>query len=227
MPRGLRPCRSGGASSAALRPACACDRAGQIDGRSLAVPRRRVAPAGSAYPPAALAARDPHAPAPSAYARWAVLATTLAPSRDPAVLVRLRQDVRLQHDLRVVGGGHSSRPSGEAAIAPEAAGPQRAHRRRETLVLSAAKDTARDPAAGRAAGSRPEELRAAASGGEQGPNAASSEGQARDLHAVESKAERPGRSSRGETIKSRAVKSTHLRKRPGRDPWAKQESLAQ
>jgi len=38
LPRGLRPCRSGGASSATLRPACACDRAGQSGGRSLAVP---------------------------------------------------------------------------------------------------------------------------------------------------------------------------------------------
>ena len=38
LPSGLRPCRSGGASSAALRPACACDRAGRSGGRSLAVP---------------------------------------------------------------------------------------------------------------------------------------------------------------------------------------------
>jgi hypothetical protein len=37
LPRGLRPSRSGGVSSAALRPACACDRAGQSGGRSLAV----------------------------------------------------------------------------------------------------------------------------------------------------------------------------------------------
>jgi len=85
-------------------------------------------------------------------------------------------DHHLRQNLRVVGGGYSIRPSGEAAIAPEAAGPQRAHRRRETLTLSEAKGTARDPAARRAAGSRPQELRAAASGGEQGPNAASPEG---------------------------------------------------
>src|SRR5664280_2730354 len=73
-------------------------------------------------------------------------------------------DHHLRQNLRVVGGGYSIRPSGEAAIAPEAAGPQRAHRRRETLTLSEAKGTARDPAARRAAGARLEELRAAASG---------------------------------------------------------------
>ncbi len=56
--------------------------------------------------------------------------------------------------------------------------------------------TARDPAARRAAGSRPQELRAAASGGEQGPNAASPEGLTKGLHAVdeEPRPQRPGRS---------------------------------
>ncbi len=41
-PAGCSRGRSGGASSAALRPACACDRAGQISGRSLAVPLPRM-----------------------------------------------------------------------------------------------------------------------------------------------------------------------------------------
>jgi hypothetical protein len=62
------------------------------------------------------------------------------------------------------------RPSGEAAIAPEAVGTRRADRRRETLARSAAEGTARVTVARRAAGSRPEELRAVARGDAQGPN---------------------------------------------------------
>ena len=73
---GLRPSRSGGASSAALRPACACDRAGRPAVGPLAVllPRRdpRSEPS---TPHRGTPARDPHAPAKSAFAPWAVLAT--------------------------------------------------------------------------------------------------------------------------------------------------------
>jgi hypothetical protein len=130
LPRGLRPCRSGGASSAALRPACACDRAGQSGGRSLAVPfatlragvstlrsgrsgtrtlrRHRPPPAGRSWPPPPrLTSRAPSSSGAGALAR--------APQ--PPV-----RTLGLQQDLRVVGGGPSIRPSGEAAIAPEAAG---------------------------------------------------------------------------------------------------------
>ena len=71
-PAGRGRVARGGASSAALGPpARATEQAGAAGGASLSPSLR----SGSAFPPAALAARDPHAPAPSAWARWAGLAT--------------------------------------------------------------------------------------------------------------------------------------------------------
>ena len=74
---------------------------------------------GLGHPPPRLTARAPSSCGGGAIAR--------AP-QPPATTLGLQQD------LRLVGGGYSIRPSGEAAMAPEAAGPQRAHRRRETLA---------------------------------------------------------------------------------------------
>jgi len=75
LPSGPRPSRSVGASSAALRPACACDRAGRPAVGPLAVLLPRRDPRSEASTPhRGTPARDPHAPAKSAFARWAVLA---------------------------------------------------------------------------------------------------------------------------------------------------------
>jgi len=68
---------------------------------------------------------------------------------------------------RHIGRVRKTRPSGEAAISPEAAGTQRTDRRRETRA--AAGRAARVTATRRAAGSRPKESRAAARGDAQGP----------------------------------------------------------
>ncbi len=98
-------------------------------------------------------------------------------------------------------GGLPSAPRVKRLLLRRPRGPQRAPRRRETLALSAAKGTARDPAARRTAGSRPQEPRAAASGGEQGPNTASPEGQTERPHAVEQEpvSPRDERYQRGKT----------------------------
>src|SRR5664280_2223227 len=77
LPSGLRPCRSGGASSAALRPACACDRAGR-PARSGEIGLRPLG--GFGHPPPRLVE---------------ALLVTLG----------LARSLDLQQDLRHVGGG--------------------------------------------------------------------------------------------------------------------------
>jgi hypothetical protein len=75
----------------------------------------------------------------------------------------------------ITGGGSNLRPSGEAAIPPQAAGPQRADPGRGVGDTVSCGHRG-DPGPGRAAGSQPEELRAAARGDAQGPNAATPRG---------------------------------------------------
>jgi hypothetical protein len=94
LPRGLRPCRSGGASSAALRPpARATEQGVPRRGPSLS-PAARCARAGASTPHRGTPARDPHAPAPSASVRWAVFAPTPAPRGSAAGCLRLGKDSR-------------------------------------------------------------------------------------------------------------------------------------
>ena len=86
---------------------------------------------GSAFPPAALAARDPHAPAPSAFARWAVFAHP-PPRLVEALLVTfgLARIVDPQQDLRLVGGGVVDPPVPRVAIGSCARGPRTGEPRR-------------------------------------------------------------------------------------------------
>jgi hypothetical protein len=75
----------------------------------------------------------------------------------------------------VRGGGSSLRPSGGTAIPPEAAGPERASRSGVSLARSHANSEG-SPLRGVPAWSQPKELRAAARGDAQGPNAANPRG---------------------------------------------------
>ena len=185
LPGGLRPCRSGGASSAALRPACACDRAGTSRGGAprCSPPSERPSVGASDTPP-----RDARSgPARSGEIGLRPLGGFGHPPPHFAEALlyffSVTKSLGLSLGFRVVGGGPSIRPSGEAAIAPEAAG------------------------------SRPQELRAAASGGEQGPNAASPEGQRESLHAVDEGSTRP---SDGPQVAGKRRGVRERRERPGR-----------
>jgi hypothetical protein len=103
------------------------------------------------------------------------------------------------------GGGASLRPSGEAAIPSEAAGPERASRGGVSLAQCHANSEGTPPR-GVPARSQPEELRAAGRGGDQGPKAANPRGKQKSLHAARKERasrvpvgqERPLRSGRDE-----------------------------
>ena len=110
------------------------------------------------------------------------------------------------------GGSSQSARRVPAAMPPETAGTQRAHRRRETRAGSAR--TARVTAARRAAGSRSKESRSAASGGEQAPRGRAPAGQ---------------KKTRGAKQKPHAVKRKGLAAHPlgKRKPAEQQKSLTQ
>ncbi len=132
LPRGLRPCRSGGASSAALRPACACDRAGRSGGRSLAVPfaslragvsTRRSGRSGPARSGPIglrpLGGLGHHPPAPRKPCCTSCPSPELSASSSAS-------------EWWV--GGIPSAPRVKRLLLRRPRGPQRAHRRRETLA---------------------------------------------------------------------------------------------
>jgi hypothetical protein len=127
---------------------------------------------GPASPPAGLAARGPHAPAQSLL--WPVGRMDRHPpfaralQRHPRRTGKLVQRTEFR-GLREVGS--SLRPSGGAAMPPEAAGPERASRGGVSLARLHANSEGTPPR-GIPARSQPEELRAAGRGGGQGAKAA-------------------------------------------------------
>jgi hypothetical protein len=178
--------RSGCASSAALRPAFACDRAG-----TARRPDPRCAP--SLHETLGRGQRF-HPPV------WPLGARTLRPHgsvrprggfhRHPPALQQHAQEV-LAHGYRRRSLSASSRRAGDQIrrcrgwqVSPEPAGTPRAHRRRETRARCDALGTAMVTGAWRTAGSRAEECAGAAAGETQArtqPLATPAKGR---LHAV-------------------------------------------
>ena len=172
--------RSGCASSAALRPAFACDPAcggTQTGVRTLAVPRLRFALVRPASPPPGLAARFPHASAPWLQPPAGRISQPPPVRRELAGVVSPNRVRGLEDSSdRVSGGGYLVRPWGAAAMAPATAG----HRTRgpgRGVGDAASCGHRRAPDRIAPLRSRSPESRAAASGGEQGPSCAAPQGQ--------------------------------------------------
>ena len=174
--------RSGCASSAALRPAFACDRASagrradprcspssretlgrcqRLHTRVWPLGARTLRRNGSYRPRGGFHHHPPVCDAPARFAPLCGAGSLVGTPKCPS------------------GGGIQPARRVPAAMAPEAAGTQRAHRRRETRAGAAR--TARVTAARHAAASRPEESRRAARGGQasaEGPRTRGAKNQA-------------------------------------------------
>ncbi len=131
LPSGLRPCRSGGASSAALRPACACDRAGRPAVGPLAVSRRSLRSGGSIDTPPRDARSGPARS--GAIGLHPLGGFGHPPPRQADFLLpsfRVTTLLDLQQDLRPVGGGVVDPPVPRVAIGSCARGPRTGEPRR-------------------------------------------------------------------------------------------------
>ncbi len=117
MPRGPRPCRSGGVSSAALRPACACDRAGRPAAGPLAVSRRSLRSGGSIDTPPRDARSGPARSGAIGLRPLGGLGHP-TPRLVEAFLLGFGSAgaLGLQHHLRLVGGGVVNPPVLRVAI---------------------------------------------------------------------------------------------------------------
>ena len=125
--------RSGCTSSAALRPAFACDRAGTSRGRA---PRCSYE-ATPAIPHRGTPARDPHAPAPwllSPAGRISLRRPRLPRSCTSRLALLALRPLGRAH--RFAGGGIQSARRVPAAMSPETAGTQRADRDGVSVTLS-------------------------------------------------------------------------------------------
>ncbi len=117
MPRGLRPSRSGGASSAALRPACACDRAGRPALGPLAVSRRSLRSGGSIDTPPRDARSGPARSGPIGLRPLGGFGHPHPRGAEVLVLVLgFGRTLGVQQDLRHVGGGVVDPPVPRVAI---------------------------------------------------------------------------------------------------------------
>ena len=188
--------RSGCASSAALRPAFACDRAVPLAARTLVVrpsaahvSTRRSARSG----PARSGAMAP-------IARGADFSTTL--SFATGLVGRSRRSGSAAGQVRPTAlreGGSQSARRVPAAIPPKAAGTRRADRG-WGIGDPAKRETPRGPGPRRAAGSQPEESRRAASGGEQAPSGRAPAGQDKSRYGTRKKEPTPMPAGQGKTV---------------------------